>query len=503
MKKITKLLVANRGEIALRVLRSAREMGLQTVAIYSEADRNALHVRYADEAVCVGPPASKDSYLRGDKILEVCKELGVDAIHPGYGFLSENAGFARAVRAAGLIFVGPSPEAMEIMGDKLSAKQAVKAYNIPLVPGTDEAISDVPAAKRIAEEVGFPILIKASAGGGGKGMRLVNNVAEFEEQMQLAINEAVSAFGNGAVFIEKFVTGPRHIEIQVLGDEHGNIVHLFERECSIQRRHQKVIEEAPSSVLTPELRARMGQCAVDVARACDYTGAGTVEFLLDDQHNFYFLEMNTRLQVEHPVTEYITGLDLVKEQIRVAEGQPLPFRQEDLTINGHALELRVYAEDPQNNFLPDIGRLQTYVRPQGPGVRVDDGFEQGMDIPIYYDPMIAKLVTHGATRAEAIARMLRAIAEYQITGITTTLGFGAYVLQHPAFVSGDFDTNFIRDHFTPADLTPPAPDEATAKIAAALGALLMSEKKPKTAAVSAEAAGAAASGWRRNRLGVR
>ena len=503
MKKITKLLVANRGEIALRVLRSAREMGLQTVAIYSEADRNALHVRYADEAVCVGPPASKDSYLRGDKILAVCKELGVDAIHPGYGFLSENAGFARAVREAGVIFVGPSPEAMEIMGDKLSAKQAVKAYNIPLVPGTDEAISDVPAAKRIAEEVGFPILIKASAGGGGKGMRLVNNVAEFEEQMQLAINEAVSAFGNGAVFIEKFVTGPRHIEIQVLGDEHGNIVHLFERECSIQRRHQKVIEEAPSSVLTPELRARMGQCAVDVARACAYTGAGTVEFLLDDQHNFYFLEMNTRLQVEHPVTEYITGLDLVKEQIRVAEGQPLPFRQEDLTINGHALELRVYAEDPQNNFLPDIGRLQTYVRPQGPGVRVDDGFEQGMDIPIYYDPMIAKLVTHGATRAEAIARMLRAIAEYQITGITTTLAFGAYVLQHPAFVSGDFDTNFIRDHFTPANLTPPAPDEATAKRAAALGALLLSEKKPKTAAVATEAAGAAASGWRRNRLGVR
>ncbi len=499
MKKITKLLVANRGEIALRVLRSAKEMGLQTVAIYSEADRNALHVRYADEAVCVGPPASKDSYLRGDKILEVCKKLGVDAIHPGYGFLSENAGFARAVREAGLIFVGPSPEAMEIMGDKLSAKQAVKAYNIPLVPGTAEAISDVAEAKRIAEEVGFPILIKASAGGGGKGMRLVNNSAEFEEQMQLAINEAVSAFGDGAVFIEKFVTGPRHIEIQVLGDEHGHIVHLFERECSIQRRHQKVIEEAPSSVLTPELRARMGQCAVDVARACNYTGAGTVEFLLDDKHNFYFLEMNTRLQVEHPVTEYITGLDLVKEQIRVAEGQPLPFQQGDLAINGHALELRVYAEDPQNNFLPDIGRLQTYVRPQGPGVRVDDGFEQGMDIPIYYDPMIAKLVTHGATRAEAIARMLRAIEEYQITGITTTLGFGAYVLRHPAFVSGDFDTNFIRDHFTPAHLASPAPDEATAKVAAALGAMLLSEKKPKVAVATAETA-TPSSGWRRNRL---
>ncbi|GAA3972379.1 acetyl-CoA carboxylase biotin carboxylase subunit [Hymenobacter antarcticus] len=503
MKKISKLLVANRGEIALRVLRSAKEMGIATVAIYSEADRNALHVRYADEAVCVGPPASKDSYLRGDKILEVCRELGVDAIHPGYGFLSENAGFARAVREAGLIFVGPSPEAMEMMGDKLSAKQAVKAYNIPLVPGTDEAISDVPAAKLIAEEVGFPILIKASAGGGGKGMRIVNNTDEFEEQMQLAINEAVSAFGDGAVFIEKFVTGPRHIEIQVLGDEHGNIVHLFERECSIQRRHQKVIEEAPSSVLTPALRAEMGRCAVDVARACNYAGAGTVEFLLDDKHNFYFLEMNTRLQVEHPVTEQITGLDLVKEQIKVAQGEPLAFSQEDLAITGHAIEVRVYAEDPQNNFLPDIGTLTTYVRPQGPGVRVDDGFEQGMDIPIYYDPMIAKLVTFGANRAEAIARMLRAIEEYQITGIETTLGFGAYVLRHPAFVSGNFDTNFIKDHFTPTTLAPTAPDEATAKIAAALGALLLSEKKPKAAVATGESAGTEGSGWRRNRLGVR
>jgi acetyl-CoA carboxylase biotin carboxylase subunit len=503
MKKITKLLVANRGEIALRVLRSAKEMGIATVAIYSEADRNALHVRYADEAVCVGPPASKDSYLRGDKIIEVCKELGVDAIHPGYGFLSENAGFARMVREAGLIFVGPSPEAMEIMGDKLSAKQAVQAYNIPLVPGTAEAISDVPAAKRIAEEVGFPILIKASAGGGGKGMRIVNNADEFEEQMQLAINEAVSAFGDGAVFIEKFVTGPRHIEIQVLGDEHGNIVHLFERECSIQRRHQKVIEEAPSSVLTPELRAEMGRCAVDVARACNYAGAGTVEFLLDDKRNFYFLEMNTRLQVEHPVTEQITGLDLVKEQIKVAQGEPLPFSQDDLTITGHALELRVYAEDPQNNFLPDIGTLSTYVRPQGPGVRVDDGFEQGMEIPIYYDPMIAKLVTFGADRAEAIARMLRAIEEYKITGIETTLAFGTYVLRHPAFVSGDFDTNFIKDHFTPTTLAPTAPDEATARVAIALGAMLLETKKPKAAAVAGETAGTEVSGWRRSRLGVR
>ncbi|GAA3941288.1 acetyl-CoA carboxylase biotin carboxylase subunit [Hymenobacter algoricola] len=502
MKKITKLLVANRGEIALRVLRSAKEMGIQTVAIYSEADRQALHVRYADEAVCVGGPQSSESYLRGDAILEVCRRLGVDAIHPGYGFLSENAGFARKVKEAGLIFVGPSPEAMELMGDKLSAKQTVKAYNIPLVPGTDEAISDVEEAKRIASEVGFPILIKASAGGGGKGMRIVNNAAEFEEQMQLAINEAVSAFGDGAVFIEKFVTGPRHIEIQVLGDEHGNIVHLFERECSIQRRHQKVIEEAPSSVLTPELRAEMGRCAVEVARACNYTGAGTVEFLLDDQHNFYFLEMNTRLQVEHPVTEQITGLDLVKEQIRVAEGHPLAFTQDELTITGHALEVRVYAEDPANNFLPDIGTLTTYVRPQGPGVRVDDGFEQGMDIPIYYDPMIAKLITFGKDRQEAIERMLRAIDEYQITGIQTTLPFGRYVLRHPAFVSGNFDTNFIRDHFTPANLTPATPDPNIAKVAAVLTAMLMTEKKAPVVA-SSDAAAAAGSNWKRNRLGAR
>ncbi|WP_375436022.1 acetyl-CoA carboxylase biotin carboxylase subunit [uncultured Hymenobacter sp.] len=502
MKKITKLLVANRGEIALRVLRSAREMGIQTVAIYSEADRNALHVRYADEAVCLGPPASAQSYLRGDKIMEVCQQLGVDAIHPGYGFLSENAEFARMVTEAGLIFVGPSPEAMNIMGDKLSAKQAVKAYNIPLVPGTDEAISNVEEAKRIASEVGFPILIKASAGGGGKGMRIVNGATEFEEQMQLAVSEATSAFGDGSVFIEKFVTGPRHIEIQVLGDEHGNIVHLFERECSIQRRHQKVIEEAPSSVLTPELRAAMGKCAVDVARACDYTGAGTVEFLLDENKNFYFLEMNTRLQVEHPVTEQITGLDLVKEQIKVAQGEPLSFTQADLTITGHALELRVYAEDPQNNFLPDIGTLTTYVRPQGPGVRVDDGFEQGMEIPIYYDPMIAKLVTFGKDRQEAIARMLRAIAEYQITGIETTLAFGRYVLEHPAFVSGNFDTNFIRDHFPPDALKPVPLTEDMAKVAAVLGAMLMTDRKPSVVAPS-DAPATTASAWKRNRLGVR
>jgi len=495
MRKINKLLVANRGEIALRVMRTAKEMDIQTVAIYSEADRNALHVRFADEAVCVGGPKSNESYLRGDVILDVCRRLQVDAIHPGYGFLSENAGFARQVQEAGLIFIGPSPEAIELMGSKLAAKAAVAKYNIPMVPGTEHAITDVEAAKLIAHQVGFPILIKASAGGGGKGMRVVDNVDMFEEQMQLAVSEATSAFGDGSVFIEKYIGSPRHIEIQVMGDTHGNIVHLFERECSIQRRHQKVIEEAPSAILTPALREEMGRCAVNVAKACDYVGAGTVEFLVDENLNFYFLEMNTRLQVEHPVTEQITGLDLVKEQILVAEGKALRFRQEDLHINGHALELRVYAEDPANNFLPDIGRLETYKRPQGLGVRVDDGFEQGMDIPIYYDPMIAKLVTFGKDRQEAITKMLRAIDEYQITGIETTLPFGKYVLQHEAFVSGNFDTKFIERYYTP-DLLARKPDEQTEKIAVALTAMLMHSHTPKAAGTPEATANSNGSSWR-------
>ncbi|PKV75658.1 acetyl-CoA carboxylase biotin carboxylase subunit [Pontibacter ramchanderi] len=499
MRKIKKILVANRGEIALRVMRSAKEMGISTVAVYSEADRNALHVRYADEAVCVGGPKSNESYLRGDVIIDVCKRLQVDAIHPGYGFLSENANFARQVQEAGLIFIGPSPEAIELMGSKLAAKAAVAKYKIPMVPGTEEAITDVEEAKAIASQVGFPILIKASAGGGGKGMRVVESVEVFEEQMKLAVSEATSAFGDGSVFIEKYIGSPRHIEIQVLGDTHGNIVHLFERECSIQRRHQKVIEEAPSAVLTSELRDEMGRCAVDVAKACDYVGAGTVEFLVDENLNFYFLEMNTRLQVEHPVTEQITGLDLVKEQILIAEGNPLHFRQEDLQINGHALELRVYAEDPANNFLPDIGRLETYVRPQGLGVRVDDGFEQGMDIPIYYDPMIAKLVTFGKDREEAIEKMLRAIDEYKITGIETTLPFGKFVLQHEAFVSGNFDTKFIERYFTPSVLETELTDDAE-EISAVLAAILLSNNKLKVRATTTGSQNGPASNWRKNRV---
>jgi acetyl-CoA carboxylase biotin carboxylase subunit len=492
-----KILIANRGEIALRVMRSAKEMGIATVAIFSEADRNAPFVRYADEAVCIGPPPSNQSYLLGDKIIEVCKKLNVDGIHPGYGFLSENAGFARKVKAAGITLIGPSPEAMEVMGDKLSAKAAAKKYNIPMVPGTEGAVSDVEEAKRVALEVGLPVLIKASAGGGGKGMRIVENIEELAEQMERAISEALSSFGDGSVFIERYVAGPRHIEIQVLADNHGNVVHLFERECSIQRRHQKVVEEAPSAILTPELRAAMGKSACDVARSCNYSGAGTVEFLVDENRNYYFLEMNTRLQVEHPVSEMISGIDLVKEQINVARGEKLSFTQEDLKINGHALEIRVYAEDPTNNFLPDIGKLTTYRRPTGPGVRVDDGFEEGMDIPIYYDPMIAKLITHGKDRSEAIARMVRAIDEYEISGCQTTLAFCRWAIQHPAFVSGDFDTHFVKKYFSAEILANESENEA---MVAALAAADWLQTRSK---ISAKAqASTTESQWQRSRRSI-
>ena len=489
-----KILIANRGEIALRIMRSAKEMGIKTVAVYSEADRHALHVRYADEAVCIGPPPSSQSYLLGENIIEACLKTGADAIHPGYGFLSENAAFAKQVKAAGLILIGPTPEAMEIMGNKLSAKAAALKHHIPMVPGTDEAITDVEEAKRRAVEVGFPILIKAAAGGGGKGMRIVNQVEEFLEQMDLAVSEAISAFGDGAVFIERYVSSPRHIEIQILGDTHGNIVHLFERECSIQRRHQKVVEEAPSSVLTEAIRKEMGACAVAVARAVNYVGAGTVEFILDENLDFFFLEMNTRLQVEHPVTELITGLDLVKEQIKIARGEALAYTQDDLQINGHAMELRVYAEDPLNNFLPDIGTLKTYKTPKGNGVRVDDGFEQGMEIPIYYDPMIAKLITFGKDREEAISRMVRAIDEYEITGIQTTLGFGRFVMTHDVFKSGQFDTHFVSKYFHADSLKTETEDEA---FVAALAAVFA--QKTNTITSNPAEQTASASSWRKNR----
>ena len=495
MPEIKKILVANRGEIALRIMRSAREMGILTVAVYSEADRKALHVRYADESVCIGAPPSSESYLRGEKIIEAAKQTGADAIHPGYGFLSENASFAGRCEVSGLTFIGPSATAIELMGSKLAAKAAVAKFNVPLVPGTAEPITNIERAQEIARQIGYPILIKASAGGGGKGMRIVESESVFLQQMERAVSEATSAFGDGSVFIEKYITRPRHIEFQVFGDKFGNVVHLFERECSIQRRHQKVIEEAPSAILTPENREKMGEAAINVARACGYVGAGTVEFILDEKLDFYFLEMNTRLQVEHPVTEAITGLDLVKLQIRIAAGEKLPFRQTDLRMHGHAIEARVYAEDPANNFLPDIGTLRTYRRPQGHGIRVDDGFEEGMDIPFYYDPMIAKLICHGETRKDAIDKMIRAIEEYQITGLQTTLGFCDFVMKHEAFRSGDFDTNFVENHFKPSLLHPPG-DEKESLIAALLSVVVKNESKVSAAAPVQPIA----SQWKRNRL---
>ncbi len=471
-----KILVANRGEIAIRVMKTAKKMGIKTVAVYSTADRNAPHVKFADQAVCIGEAPSSESYLRGDKIIQVAKELGVDAIHPGYGFLSENADFAEEVEKNNLIFIGPKSKAIRVMGSKLAAKEAVMHYDIPMVPGVDHAIIDIEEAKKTATAVGFPILIKASAGGGGKGMRVVEKEADFEAQMNRAISEAVAAFGDGSVFIEKYVTSPRHIEIQVMADAHGNILYFFERECSIQRRHQKVVEEAPSSVLTPELRKQMGEAAVKVAKACDYLGAGTVEFLLDDKHNFYFLEMNTRLQVEHPVSELIAGVDLVELQIKVARGEALPMKQEDLRIHGHALELRVYAEDPLNDFLPSVGHLDVYQLPVGEGIRVDNGFEQGMDIPIYYDPMLSKLITYGATREEAIELMIQAIAHYKVEGVQTTLPFGTFVCQHEAFRSGHFDTNFVKKYYDAEILKKQQETEAEVAMLVALKQYLTDQK---------------------------
>lgn len=491
-----KILVANRGEIAIRVMRACREMGIRTVAVYSEADRNALHVRYADEAFCIGPGPSNQSYLRGDAIIEVCKTTGAQAVHPGYGFLSENAGFARALKEAGIVLIGPSPEAMEVMGSKIGAKQAVEKFGVPLVPGINEAISDADAALRIAQQIGFPVLVKASAGGGGKGMRIVERAEDFVDELGRAQSEARSAFGDDSVFIEKYVGGPRHIEFQIMADTHGNICHLFERECSIQRRHQKLVEEAPSPAVNEELRQRMGAAAVNVARACNYTGAGTVEFLVGNDGNFYFLEMNTRLQVEHPVTEMITGVDLVREQIRVAAGLPLSFTQEDLCINGHAIELRICAEDPENNFLPDIGTITEYSTPKGPGIRVDDAMEAGMEIPIFYDNMIAKLVVWGSSRQEAMSRMLRAISEYRLSGIASTLAFGAFVMKHEAFTSGHFDTGFIGQHFKPEYLNHHAfegEEEAAAAMAAAFA------WNHRTVAVSTEVQAPAESQWKLRR----
>lgn len=438
-----KVLVANRGEIAVRVMRSLREMGISTVAVYSEVDRQALHVRMADEAVCVGPAPSTESYLRIERIVDAARSTGAEAIHPGYGFLSENGAFARACEQAGIVFIGPSPEAIEAMGEKTQARELMEEAGVPLVPGTPEAIDDATVALKAAEEMGFPVLAKAAAGGGGKGMRRVDEASQFVNAFEGARREALSAFGNGDVYVEKYLVNPKHVEIQVLADSDGHTIHLFERDCSVQRRHQKIIEETPCPVLSETTRQQMGEVAVQAARAVDYEGAGTVEFLLDADENFYFLEMNTRLQVEHPVTEMITGIDLVKWQVRIAAGQPLTVEQEDVRRQGAAVECRIYAEDPEQGFRPSPGPVDQIRPPAGPGVRDDSGVYSGSVVPLEYDPMVSKLITWGEDRDEAMARMRRALGEYIINGVTTNLEFHLEVLAHPDFVGGEYDTQFV------------------------------------------------------------
>ena len=443
---IKKVLVANRGEIAVRVMRSCREMGIRSVAIYSEADRTAMHVRYADEAYCVGPATSAESYLNIEKILSIAKQSKTDAIHPGYGFLSENAHFAEEVAKANIIFIGPSIHAINTMGDKLTARQLMIDSNVPVVPGTKENIDDPKELKNIASQIGYPIMLKASAGGGGKGMRLVREEKELVNAYEMAKSEARSAFGNDAVYIEKYIESPHHIEFQIMADQHGNYIHLFERECSVQRRHQKVIEETPSPLMTEELRKKMGEQAIAAARSVDYEGAGTIEFLVDNDHNFYFLEMNTRLQVEHPITERTTGVDLVKAQINVANGLPLQFKQEDLRQNGHAIECRIYAEDHKNNFMPCPGVVKNISEPLGLGIRTDGYVYEGYEIPFHYDPLISKLIAWAPTRQEAINRMKRALYEYKITGVKTSIPFVSRIMDAKDFVDGNYNTHFIEQN---------------------------------------------------------
>ena len=492
-----KVLIANRGEIAVRVMRACREMGIASVAIFSEVDRNALHVIKADEAYSVGPASARESYLNITKILDVAKRCGAEAIHPGYGFLSENAQFARACAEAGIKFIGPPPSAMELMGSKTRARTAMQTAGVPMVPGSARGLT-LAEAEEMAASVGFPVMIKAAAGGGGKGMRLVKSPAEMKSSFETAQSEALRSFNDGEIYVEKFIENPRHIEIQVLGDEHGNVVFLGERECSVQRRHQKVIEEAPSSVIDEDMRQRMGAVAVQAAKSAGYTNAGTIEFLVDQKRNFYFLEMNTRLQVEHPVTELVTGLDLVHLQLRVASGEKLPFRQEDIVLRGHAIECRVYAEDPENNFFPSPGKITKLLRPSGPGVREDSGVFQGWTVPLDYDPMLSKLIVYAADRPAAIIRMKRALDEYFVGGIKTNLQLFRRILEHPDFVSGRIDTGFLdRLLSTKSELA--AGTEEMAEIAA-FSAALFAATSQKTAQNSSSAAGGSQSGasvWQR------
>ncbi|MDO8928492.1 MAG: acetyl-CoA carboxylase biotin carboxylase subunit [Bacteroidota bacterium] len=443
MKKINKILIANRGEIAVRIMRTCREMGISTVAVFSDADRTSMHVRYADEAYHIGPSPSAESYLNAAKIIDVAKKCQADAIHPGYGFLSENAAFSRKCNENGIIFIGPKPEVIEQMGDKISARLTMIAAGVPVVPGTTESVKTEKEAIDTIMEIGLPVMVKASAGGGGKGMRLITEEKDITSLVRSARSEAKSSFGNDSVYIEKYISSPHHIEFQILGDQHGNFLHLFERECSVQRRHQKMIEETPSPLMTAELRIKMGEYAVEAARAVNYTGAGTIEFLVDNDLNFYFLEMNTRLQVEHPITERVTGIDLVKQQILIAEGHPLKFKQEQLRQTGHAIECRIYAEDTDNNFMPNPGKIYNITQPLGLGVRTDGYVYEGYEIPIYYDSMISKLIVWAENRTEAIERMKRALYEYKITGVKTTIKFLERIMDTTDFRSGNYDTNFI------------------------------------------------------------
>lgn len=445
-KSIKKILVANRGEIALRIMRSCKALNIHSVAIYSEEDRTGAHVVYADEAYCVGPARSADSYLNLNRIMDVLQESEADAVHPGYGFLSENAELAHACAEKGIIFIGPPEQAIRDMGDKTLARKLMKAHDVPVVPGTQEAVTTLDHAIDIAEKIGYPVLAKAAAGGGGKGMRMVHSAHEMEHALQRARGEAGAAFGDPRIFVEKYLDNPRHIEFQILADEYGHCIHLFERECSIQRRHQKVIEEAPAAQMTEELRTQMGAAAVRAAQACAYTGAGTVEFLLDQANNFYFMEMNTRLQVEHPVTECITGLDLVAEQIGVARGIPLPYTQDQMSIHGHAIECRIYAEDPASGFLPDPGTVLFHQIPGGFGVRVDAGLGTSGEVPVHYDPMISKVITWGRTRPEATRRMISALTDYQISGVKTTRDFCRRIMESRAWQEAHLSTHFVENH---------------------------------------------------------
>lgn len=482
--KISKILIANRGEIAVRVIRTCHEMGIATVAVYSDADVTALHTRLADESYRIGPPPATESYLQQEKIIEIARQSGADAIHPGYGFLAENSEFAEKVEAAGICFIGPSASAMRMMGDKTAARRAMESAGVPIVPGTASPLGSVDAALEVARRVGYPVLLKAAAGGGGKGMRVVYSQKEMASSFRAAASEAESAFGDSRLYIEKYLQRPRHIEFQILADRHGNVVHLGERECSIQRRHQKVIEEAPSAILDDGLRERMGQAAIEAARACGYVNAGTIEFLLDAQRNFYFLEMNTRLQVEHPVTEMVLGIDLVRMQILVAAGEPLPIRQDDVRFRGHAIECRIYAEDPTSDFLPSSGRIIWLQKPDGPGVRDDSGVTAGDEISLYYDPMLAKLVVWGENRTQAIARMQRALSEYRVAGVRTTIPFCAWVLAHPRFRQADFDTHFIKEAYQESGIAITSPLSKEEKHAAAIAAaMLLEQEQNKTLAV--------------------